>query len=605
MKKEFLPLQIFLISVLSYFSISLQSQTKLIPEIQYLSPVPESKYVTQQSNIIISYKNEINRTSVTNSKFIIAGSLSGFHFFDIIFTNERSTVILQPKIQFIRGEIVSINILNGLVSQKGEVLPPFNFSFNITAKEKYDYSPRIPYSNEYSEKNNISPNISGSFFQTDSLPMDFPKITILRKYDTAPGYIFLSNFSFGPFSNPTYLMVLDNSGYPVLYKKMKNSCADFKVQNNNTFTYYDYTSAKFYATNTSLIVTDSFYCGNGYSTDVHELLLLPDNHGYLMSYDSQTVDMSKIVAGGNPNAVVSGLIIQEIDENKNVIFQWRSWDHFQITDATHENLLGNNIDYVHGNAIDLDFDGNVLISSRHLDEITKINRQTGDIIWRLGGKNNQFNFVNDPLKFSHQHAIRKLSNGNYLLFDNGNYHEPPFSRACEYRLDEANKTATLVWQFRNSPDVYGGAMGDAQRLPNGNTLIGWGAANPSVTEVRPNGVKIFELTLPNGIFSYRAFRQTWDGAPPEVLPQKYLLYQNFPNPFNPSTTFKFDLPENSYVTLKIYDLVGREVNTLINENQTAGRYLIDFNASNLASGVYFYKLTANGFTEAKKMILVK
>ena len=79
---------------------------------------------------------------------------------------------------------------------------------------------------------------------------------------------------------------------------------------------------------------------------------------------------------------VVGLIIEEQDENKNVVFQWRSWDHFKITDATYDiDLTDSVVDYVHGNAIEVDDDGNLLISSRHMDEVTKIDRQTGEIIW--------------------------------------------------------------------------------------------------------------------------------------------------------------------------------------------------------------------------------
>lgn len=78
-------------------------------------------------------------------------------------------------------------------------------------------------------------------------------------------------------------------------------------------------------------------------------------------------------------------IIQELDQSKNVVFQWRSWDHFRITDATHEDLTAALVDYVHANALEVDNDGNILLSSRHLDEITKIDRQTGNIIWRLDG----------------------------------------------------------------------------------------------------------------------------------------------------------------------------------------------------------------------------
>jgi hypothetical protein len=85
----------------------------------------------------------------------------------------------------------------------------------------------------------------------------------------------------------------------------------------------------------------------------------------------------------------------------------------------------------------------------------------------------------------------------------------------------------------------------------------------------------------------------------------YLLYQNYPNPFNPATTIKYDLPEQSYVTIKIYNIVGEEVTTLLNEEQNAGRYQIQWNASGLASGVYMYTINANNFIQSKKMILMK
>ena len=398
-------------------------------------------------------------------------------------------------------------------------------------------------------------------------------------------------------------MVLDNSGFPIKYRPVVIFSFDFKVQNGNTFTFF--APGKFLATNSSFTNLDSFVCGNGYTIDFHDILLLPDYHAYLMSYDPQYVDMSKIVQGGNPNAKVTGLIIQEIDVYKTVVFQWRSWDHFKITDATHENLLDSVIDYVHGNSIDLDYDGNILISSRHLDEITKINRQTGDIIWRMGGKNNQFTFNNDTLGFSHQHAFRRINNGHYTLFDNGNYHNPSFSRAIEYDLDQVNKTCTLVWQFRHGDTVYAAAMGYTQRLPNGNTIIGWGSANPTVTEVDPDGNIVYELAFPFGVVSYRAYRLTWSDGAQKPLPNNFALRQNFPNPFNPATTIRYDISESGYVKLMVYDILGRLVKTLVSRNQDKGYYKVSFNASNLASGIYFYKLDVNGFSETKKMTLLK
>ena len=85
----------------------------------------------------------------------------------------------------------------------------------------------------------------------------------------------------------------------------------------------------------------------------------------------------------------------------------------------------------------------------------------------------------------------------------------------------------------------------------------------------------------------------------------YTLFQNYPNPFNPSTTIKFQIPNDGFVTLKVYDIIGNEVTTLINEQKPQGRYEVNFNASSLASGVYIYKLQAGSFADTKKMLLLK
>jgi len=89
------------------------------------------------------------------------------------------------------------------------------------------------------------------------------------------------------------------------------------------------------------------------------------------------------------------------------------------------------------------------------------------------------------------------------------------------------------------------------------------------------------------------------------IPQDFQLYQNYPNPFNPVTTIKFTIPKSSYVEMKLYDINGREVTTLVSDPYQAGTYLIDFNASHLSSGVYFYKIVAGDFTATKKMLLIK
>jgi Secretion system C-terminal sorting domain len=102
------------------------------------------------------------------------------------------------------------------------------------------------------------------------------------------------------------------------------------------------------------------------------------------------------------------------------------------------------------------------------------------------------------------------------------------------------------------------------------------------------------------------------GSPPvgiksenSITPTKFILVQNYPNPFNSTTTIDWQSPISGWQTLKVYDALGNEVATLVNEYKPAGKYEIEFNAANLASGIYYYRLTAGNFSSAKKMILLK
>jgi hypothetical protein len=177
-----------------------------------------------------------------------------------------------------------------------------------------------------------------------------------------------------------------------------------------------------------------------------------------------------------------------------------------------------NLNFIHANAIDIDFDGNFIFSSRNLDEITKIDRITGEIIWRWGGSQNEFNFIND-YPFTHQHSIRSLGNNRYILYDNGNFSSQytgtiNISRAVEYELDTILMTATKIWGFVHPDSLYTPSIGGVQRLPNGNTLIDFGNlqwlnTGSILTEVDTNNQIVFQLEYDNGGNLYRAQKFDW------------------------------------------------------------------------------------------------
>jgi len=345
----------------------------------------------------------------------------------------------------------------------------------------------------------------------DTMPTGYPPVTVVTSNQPDPGCIFMTPGSGG--SNG-HLAIVDNLGEPLFARSLSGQAFDFKVQPNGQLTYF---SGAFFVLDSTYTVVDEWQAGNGLQTDLHELLLLPNGDALLLADEYQIVDMSTVVPGGCANALVTGLVIQELDPDKNVVFQWRTLDHFQITDMIEvpgRSLTNCTLDYVHCNAIEVALDGNLLLSSRHFDEITKIDHESGDIIWRMGlnAKNNQFTFVGDTRGYSHQHDIRQLPNGDITLFDNGDYLLPQYSRAVEYAVDETHMIATEVWEFRHSPDQYASATGSVRRRDDGGTLIGWGLGtpDPKLTDLHADGSIALELGLGStSLFSYRALRYPW------------------------------------------------------------------------------------------------
>jgi hypothetical protein len=611
-----------------------------ITTVQYVSPMPDSKMVSAQTNIILRVIGTLDRSLKNDSMLVyVYGSLSGRHPGHLAISDDNETIVFNPTTPFSPGELVSVRLRSEIRTQEGFTINPYIFSFRVsplTSEDQQHLDELLRTKTQLGDigsqqEMDIQPPLYKESTPTGSLPSGFPDIKVVTADNPSPGYVFLgsfkilrsgNHFQYVTFaqSDKQYVLILDNTGKPFYYKPTPGMNTDFKVQPNGHLTYYDDNVYAFRELDTNYNPINMYAASNGYKTDVHAFKILPNGHVIFLTQDIQTMDMSSIVTGGSPSATVIGIAIQELDKEKNVVFQWRSLDHFKITDATQEDLTEGIVDYVHPNAIEMDADGNILLSSRHLDEITKIDRSTGAIIWRWGGKNNQFRFINDTLGFSHQHSIRKTMTGSYILFDNGNFRDPEFSRVVEYTLDEKAKTATLIWQYRHTPDIFSTAMGSVQRLPNGNTIIGWGTASTAVTEVHPDGTTALELQLPDSVVSYRTSRSLWPLPAAVTSASKhrngnitFSLHQNYPNPFNPSTTIKFDLPDRAFVSLKVYDLLGRVIATLLEEDKPAGNYSVPFNASPYSSGTYMavLKVTSrdqNGEIvriDSRKMVLNK
>lgn len=256
----------------------------------------------------------------------------------------------------------------------------------------------------------------------------------------------------------------------------------------------------------------------GGDADLHDFELLDDGNALLLAYRRRQVDLTSF--GGAADAIVYDPIIAERTPDGDTVWLWDGSDHLDLDDVPPPNVERKLrarppavADYAHPNSLELYADGDVLLSVRNYDCVYRIDRQTGDIVWTFGGmycQDNEFEVTGDPYDgFSHQHDATLLENGNILLFDNGNLHDPPRSRVVEYAIDEHARTAELVWSHDDGR--YTGYFGGAERLGNGNTLISWGALNdPLVTEVTPSGDRVFTLSLPPGQRTYRAYQGATD-----------------------------------------------------------------------------------------------
>src|SRR5581483_5489283 len=197
-----------------------------------------------------------------------------------------------------------------------------------------------------------------------------------------------------------------------------------------------------------------------------------------------------------------------------LLYEWHSLDHVGLDETSVG--VADVWDYFHLNSIDVDDDGNLLVSARYPSAVYKIDRKTGAVIWRLGGTKSDFE-LGPGAGFWFQHDARNRGGGLLSIFDDGadapDNAPEPVSRAILLRLDTSALQASLVKEFANPTGAVSVAMGSAQELYTGGYFVGWGTV-PQMTEFAADGTVVFDAALPPGYFSYRAFRSQWPGRAP-------------------------------------------------------------------------------------------
>ena len=507
--------------VFLFFSLSTEIRAQQNLNIVYTSPVESSQWNKAETNIILKANRPFTDNELKNLNLSVRGNDNRQIDGEIIQSARHNTLIFKPSVPFKPSEQVEVS-LSFFENESGELNLLTDYCFEIESEnriiQQQVLKPELEFVKNAASKNDGKTPINSTERDLNDLPESFPEIEITVNNNPQSGFYFLNAFFVGGSGDPSYIMILDSIAFPVFYRMFVHQTSAFFFQEESgTITYWDHNLLHFVELDASFHELEHYTAKNGYITDGHELIVKNDGSYWIIALDHQIVDMSQVIPGGNPAAVVEGMILQEIDVSGNVIFQWRSWDHYLITDADPKlvDLTASQIDYVHTNAIHFDWDGNILISNRNMSEVTKINYTNGNIMWRWGGQNNEFVISGSDPDFLAQHDIRYIGDSLYSLFDNGIMDYRPHSRGLVFSLDQVNKTGILEHDFRDPDSVtFSRFMGSMRYQENENYLLGWSAniARNITTEYDANGQKVFEMLSVDtgGLVSYRVLKYEWE-----------------------------------------------------------------------------------------------
>ena len=339
--------------------------------------------------------------------------------------------------------------------------------------------------------------------------------------DTAPGYVFVAPKKGESQEGP---MIVGERGEPVWFRPMRGEHAmDFKVQQYRgepVLTWYEGVGTSY--GRGEYVIADSSYreitrvrAGNGYEGDHHEFLITPQGTALITIYDPVPRDLSPV--GGSTDGTVLDGIAQEIDiESGEVLFEWHSLDHVGLEESYSRPTEGSQgpFDYFHINSIDLDNDNNLLVSARKTFAVYKVDRESGEVIWRLGGRRSSFE-MSPGTRSRYQHDARRQPDGAITFFDNGGVYKNDQSYGVALELDTDEMVADVARKYAHPEKRLAATQGNMQSLPNGNVFIGWGS-EPVFSEFSGDSELLFSANFPPEVESYRAFRFPWSGHPDDV-----------------------------------------------------------------------------------------
>jgi hypothetical protein len=442
----------------------------------------------------------------------ITGSRSGRHSGRWESHPDGKGAVFVPERGFAPGERVTVDVGMRVAGTQGDRSTFLVARRSAVARVRYDQAKPLR-----------DRKVQGFASRPDLRP---PAITVEKASQKArPGSIFVAPKRGATQQGP---MILDRAGRLVWFKPLPGDeqAFDFRAQTYRgrpVLTWWQGRMARYRGAGVGHIVDSSYrlvatvHAANGYELDAHEFALTPSGTALVMSYVTVPWDLSKL--GGRRDGLVEDNVVQEIDVKTGaLLFEWHALGSIGLGESYRPapRARGKLHDPFHLNSIDLARDGNLLFSARHTNAIYKVDRRTGSVIWRLGGRRSDFT-MRPGTTFKLQHDARVHRDGTITLFDNVAEDLPARgrrSRGITLAVDPRRRTASLVREVERPDGILSPTQGSMQRLDGGGAFIGWGGLQPVFSEFDRHGRVAFDARFAaNGVETYRAYRLPWRATP--------------------------------------------------------------------------------------------
>jgi hypothetical protein len=482
------------------------------PPVVSVFPIPGSRLASPQTQITFRGLPAAALGTIT-----VTGSQSGTHTGQVEPDSDNRGGSFIPAQPFDPGETVTVSTSLNILG----AAHPGTFHFQVASPSGFP---------QYASPGRV-PNVRGSVWRFRSRPDLTPAAVKVMHGAGAGGSsdIFVAP-QYGPVQDGAE--ILDPRGQLIWFNPAPTGDMDMNLQvqryqGKPVLTWWQGYSSAGMGLGQDLIYSTSYQqvaavnAGNGQAADLHEFQLTPQGTALITAFYPVYWDARSV--HGLKQQIVFDCVIQEIDIPTGlVLFQWDSLDHVPVSDSytpvPHEGKkvgYRNPWDYFHINSIQLEGDGNLLISARNTWAVYKVDHQSGAVLWQLGGKGSSFRLQRGA-SFAFQHDVRSHSAGDHFItvFDDG-AGAPVVekdSRALELYLDFNHHIAHVFKQWHHAPPLSAFFEGNVQQLPGLDEFVGWGQ-QPYFTEFDQRRRVMWDGRFISDTATYRAFRFPWTGTP--------------------------------------------------------------------------------------------